>query len=380
MTWLNLNVTLTEGGKRLEELLQQLKLRQQEREQLDAEVVPVVREELRLPEGSDPRNKRRRIEPIGTRQDDITGGIALGSVRGGAQQVVSADGNVVLGEAVDWIQVFDLFLKDRKNPISPGVRYAELLLPVSSNEFIACHHSWAAVTEWTIEGTDAEGYFVVVLGEDYEEKFACFLVGANNAKEIGLPSAVENYLRQMIPKVIEFTAPTAFPDVFGPSYSVAPSLNPDPAPPARAGGRVFIFNTRPPIVRSPVTRAPNAVAKLWQVASRDPSDFPFPPYDVKTTFAQDYNLETFDDPLPDLPWLINWRRGSPELGDVPAVNGPRLTGPGWGKLVEQLAPSDPDADPLNKSPQRVAVWNWNRTAWCRRQLNRLGFSPSDLTL
>jgi hypothetical protein len=373
MTWLNLNVTLTEGGKRLEELLQQLKLRQQEREQLDAQVVPVVREELRLPEGSDPRNKRRRIEPIGTRQDDITGGIALGSVRGGAQQVVSADGNVVLGEAVDWVQVFDLFLKDTKKvTIESAVRYAELLLPVSSNEFIACHHSWAAATEWTVEGEDTE-VNVVLLGEDYEEKFACFLVGANNAKEIGLPSAVENYLRQMIPKVREV-------DVLGPKYIIVPSLNPDPAPPARAGGRVFIFNTRSPIVRSPVDRAPNAVAKLWQVASRDPSDFPFPPYDVKTTFAQDYNLETFDDPLPDLPWLINWRKGSPEQGDVPAVNGPRLTGPGWGKLVEQLAPSDPDADPLNKAPQRVAVWNWNRTAWCRRQLNRLGFSPSDLTL
>jgi hypothetical protein len=67
MTWLNLSVNLTQGGKRLEALLQQLKLRQQEQERLQAEVVSVVREELKPREGSNLRDKRRRIEPIGTR-------------------------------------------------------------------------------------------------------------------------------------------------------------------------------------------------------------------------------------------------------------------------------------------------------------------------
>jgi hypothetical protein len=67
MTWLNLSVTLTEGGKRLEQLLQQLKLRQQEREQLDADLLPTIREILEPPEGSNLPSKRRRIEPIGSR-------------------------------------------------------------------------------------------------------------------------------------------------------------------------------------------------------------------------------------------------------------------------------------------------------------------------
>jgi hypothetical protein len=72
MTWLDLNVSLTEGGKRLEELLQQLKLRQQERERFDADVLPFVREQLEPPEGSNPLDRRRRIEPIGTRPSDDT--------------------------------------------------------------------------------------------------------------------------------------------------------------------------------------------------------------------------------------------------------------------------------------------------------------------
>jgi hypothetical protein len=72
MTWLDLNVSLTAGGKRLEELLQQLKLRQQERERFDADVLPFVREQLEPPEGSNPLDRRRRIEPIGTRPSDDT--------------------------------------------------------------------------------------------------------------------------------------------------------------------------------------------------------------------------------------------------------------------------------------------------------------------
>jgi hypothetical protein len=75
MTWLDLNVSLTAGGKRLEELLQQLKLRQQERERFDADVLPVVREQLEPPEGSNPLDRRRRIEPIGTRPSDDTNSI-----------------------------------------------------------------------------------------------------------------------------------------------------------------------------------------------------------------------------------------------------------------------------------------------------------------
>jgi hypothetical protein len=70
MTWLDLNVSLTEGSDRLEQVLQQLKLRQQEKEQFNQNILETVRERLESPEGSNPLYRRRRIEPIGTRLAD----------------------------------------------------------------------------------------------------------------------------------------------------------------------------------------------------------------------------------------------------------------------------------------------------------------------
>jgi hypothetical protein len=63
MSWLDLSVTLTEGGKRLEQLQQLLKARQVERELINAEALRATTEQLDPSTGSDPSRRKKRIEP-----------------------------------------------------------------------------------------------------------------------------------------------------------------------------------------------------------------------------------------------------------------------------------------------------------------------------
>jgi hypothetical protein len=494
MTWLNLNVTLTEGGKRLEELLQQLKLRQQERERLDAEVAPIVREELQPPEGGDPLNKRRRIEPIGTRQGEIGGGgVALGWIRNlflRGEQVASADGKVIVSEisnlretapfppnpAIEWIannpefnpdgfprpfgiipsdsnvgtfvawapstriylkrtiiETGEVVLLDdrrseweatlsryktlptfydseggRQRTPPAAFKTKELLLPLSSDEFIFCRFAWWRSITWTaarvfnyaVTGPDVQfsaettllndgavleeresGYMfftytrttpLVTYAETDEidnERLSAYVIGKTNARKIQVPATVEDYLRKQIPKSTIKYVDSGIPVIQGllvPEYEEAELPAPAPEPPEYVGGEVFLR-----LLTTQLRETRTGPVTLWQVASGNPAEFPLSPgYDVTSTYREDNNIDPSAQ-MPDSPWLINWREGRP---DVP---GPRLPS-SWSKILDE--PPMPDDGNPNSGWWPFAVWNWNRTAWCKQMLNRLGFSPSDLTL
>jgi hypothetical protein len=196
MSWLDLSVSLTQGAKRMEKLLQQLKLKQQERESLDRNIRDPRLEAIFPPEGSIVNQRRRRIEPIASRltEDADSAGIALGwlyralpsTVNTPEPQLYSGDRSKVVN--LNWLDFFGQFTPGDFNAFDHM-----MVLPIDKDRMMFVHSFFVGKIN---REPGASLGSTPSLVPPYVFETRCVLIGGDNVKEIdNVPQAFKQALR-----------------------------------------------------------------------------------------------------------------------------------------------------------------------------------------